>query len=86
MNDGLSNSFWASTSLADAAIRERAREAEVAQPYVALVVNQNVSRLEVAVDDVGRVKLFEGAKQVVEDDDEVVLFELTRVASLDKLS
>mmetsp|Transcript_15177 Transcript_15177/g.23425 ORF Transcript_15177/g.23425 Transcript_15177/m.23425 type:complete len:235 (-) Transcript_15177:41-745(-) len=73
----------------DGGIRHHARESEVANLHVTSGVDQEVARLQIAVDDVRRVQEVESAELVVEDGYDVLLFQLcfgSRVQELSEVS
>ena len=53
--------------------RRRAREAKVAEDDVAVLVDEDVRRLEVAVEDARRVDVPEGLEELERDDRDVAI-------------
>ena len=55
------------TSRPSATVRECSRQPQIANLDLTVLVDEDVRRLDVAVDDVHRVHLLEGAEEVVHD-------------------
>lgn len=81
--DGVSYPLGAATSLANAAIWQATSDSIVANLDVAFVIDQNISRLEIPMDNISSMKIFDTTKQVVKSEDQVSFRELTVVAETD---
>jgi len=61
----VSDTLGVLASLADGALRHLTCQTKVTDHYLTILVDENVCRLDITMDDVGRMQEFEGAKWVI---------------------
>lgn len=83
--DGVSDPLGGATALSDAAIRHGTSDSKVTNLNAAFIVNENIARLQIPMDDIGSVEVFSAAKQIVQGHYQVSLLELAGIAHADKL-
>ena len=74
------NSLGVAASLPEKALREWSWDSKITYFHLRLLVNKNVLRLQVSVDNVGWVDKLKAAEEVVEDQDQVGLWEVAALA------